>query len=112
MRGDWTSAPSIDPARLARFITIHVLQQSEHCHVAQRFPEPQAREGEISRLASSRGAIYRVKSPIQRVHKAEIQPGVGGDAGNDWLTRLGLPEYAGVCVASPNAVRLPRCSFS
>ena len=27
----------------------------------------------------SRQTIYRVKSPVQRVHNAEIQPGVGGD---------------------------------
>jgi hypothetical protein len=33
-------------------------------------------------FGSTRGAIYLVKSPVQRVHKAEIQPGVGGDAGN------------------------------
>jgi class 3 adenylate cyclase len=39
----------------------------------------------------SRGAIYRVKSPIQRVHKAEIQPGVGGDAGNNRLAHKARP---------------------
>jgi hypothetical protein len=39
----------------------------------------------------SRSAIYRVKSPIQRVHKAEIQPGVGGDAGNSRLAHKVQP---------------------
>jgi hypothetical protein len=39
----------------------------------------------------SRGAIYRVKSPVQRVHKAEIQPGVGGDAGNSRLAHKARP---------------------
>jgi SAM domain (Sterile alpha motif)/Adenylate and Guanylate cyclase catalytic domain len=44
----------------------------------------------------SRGTIYRLKSPVQRVHKAEFR---GAWAAMqeiaDWLTRLGLPEYAG-----------------
>jgi hypothetical protein len=39
----------------------------------------------------SRGAIYRVKSPVQRVHKAEIQPGVGGDPGNNRLAHKARP---------------------
>jgi class 3 adenylate cyclase len=39
----------------------------------------------------SRCAIYRVKSPMQRVHKAEIQPGVGGDAGNNRLAHKARP---------------------
>jgi SAM domain (Sterile alpha motif) len=44
----------------------------------------------------SRGAIYRVKSPIQRVHKAEISRAWAAmQEIADWLTRLGLPEYAG-----------------
>jgi hypothetical protein len=33
----------------------------------------------------SRQTIYRVKSPVHQVHRAEIQPGVGGDAGNNRL---------------------------
>jgi hypothetical protein len=44
----------------------------------------------------SRGAIYRVKSPIQRVHKAEFSRARAAmQEIGDWLTRLGLPEYAG-----------------
>jgi hypothetical protein len=44
----------------------------------------------------SRGPIYRVKSPVQRVHGAEIQPGVGGDAGN---SRIGSQGSA--CPSTP-----------
>ena len=44
----------------------------------------------------SRGAIYRVKSPVQRVHKAELSRAWAAmQEIADWLTRLGLPEYAG-----------------
>jgi SAM domain (Sterile alpha motif) len=44
----------------------------------------------------SRQAIYRVKSLIQRVHKAEFSRAWAAmQEIADWLTRLGLPEYAG-----------------
>jgi hypothetical protein len=44
----------------------------------------------------SRGAIYRIKSPIQRVHRAEFSPAWAAmQEITDWLRRLGLPEYAG-----------------
>jgi SAM domain (Sterile alpha motif) len=44
----------------------------------------------------SRQTIYRVKSPIQRVHKAEFSRAWAAmQEIADWLTRLGLPEYAG-----------------
>jgi hypothetical protein len=44
----------------------------------------------------SRGAIYRVKSPIKSVHKAEFSRAWAAmQEIADWLTRLGLPEYAG-----------------
>jgi hypothetical protein len=44
----------------------------------------------------SRGAVYRVKSPIQRVHKPKFSRAwaVMQEITN-WLTKLGLPEYAG-----------------
>ena len=44
----------------------------------------------------SRQAIYRVKSLIQRVHKAEFSRARAAmQEIADWLTRLGLPEYPG-----------------
>jgi class 3 adenylate cyclase/tetratricopeptide (TPR) repeat protein len=44
----------------------------------------------------SRGAIYRVKSPIKWVHKAEFSRAWAAmQEIADWLTKLGLPEYAG-----------------
>jgi class 3 adenylate cyclase len=44
----------------------------------------------------SRQAIYRVKSLIQRVHKAEFSRAWAAmQEITDWLTKLGLPEYAG-----------------
>jgi SAM domain (Sterile alpha motif) len=44
----------------------------------------------------SRETIYRVKSSIQRVHKAEFSRAWAAMREiADWLTRLGLPEYAG-----------------
>jgi hypothetical protein len=42
-------------------------------------------------LGGTMGKGREPQSPVQRVHKAEIQPGVGGDAGNSRLAHKARP---------------------
>jgi hypothetical protein len=45
---DWAAALGISPTRLARLVAVHVLQEAQHGHVAQRFARLEAREHKLS----------------------------------------------------------------